>query len=86
MKVSLQKLVADIKYAERIRMEEFRGLVKFMSDYGLKNGLVITKEHEAEETIEGFKIRLVPLWKWLLEDLENYEFLAPKNKVSKEME
>lgn len=58
----------EVKYAEKIKIGEFKGLLKFMSDYGIKNGLAITKEHKAEETINGFKIRFVPLLEWMLEE------------------
>lgn len=56
----------EVKYAERIRTKKLKGLLKFMADNGLKQGLVITKEHETEESVDGFKINSVPVWKWAL--------------------
>ncbi|MBU2638385.1 MAG: ATP-binding protein [Nanoarchaeota archaeon] len=58
----------EVKYAGRIRIREFKGLLKFMRDYGLKEGLAITKEHEAEENVSGFKVKFVPIWKWMLKN------------------
>jgi predicted AAA+ superfamily ATPase len=37
-----------------------------MKQLKLKQGLVITEDHDDEETIDRKKIRYVPLWKWLL--------------------
>jgi len=46
---------------------EIKGLLEAMETFKLKNGLIITKDYEAEEEFKGNKIKFVPLWKWLLE-------------------
>jgi len=48
---------------------EIRGLLEALEATKLKQGLVITADKEKEETIKGKKIRFVPLWKWLLEEV-----------------
>ncbi|HDD71419.1 MAG TPA: ATP-binding protein [Candidatus Aenigmarchaeota archaeon] len=45
---------------------ELKALVKASNQLNCKNLLVITWDHEAKEEFKGKKIRLMPLWKWLL--------------------
>ncbi|MCD6522163.1 MAG: ATP-binding protein [Candidatus Diapherotrites archaeon] len=54
---------------ERTENREIRGLLEALEATKLKQGLVITADKEKEETIKGKKIRFVPLWKWLLEEV-----------------
>lgn len=42
-------------------------MVKAGGELRCANLLVVTDSEEGEETVEGKKIRLIPLWKWLLE-------------------
>lgn len=51
----------DLKTKER----EVKGLLKAMAELSLKEGVVITEEHEEEQDISGRKIRFIPLVKWL---------------------
>jgi len=51
---------------EDTKEREVKGLMEAMNELGLKEGLIITMDHEGEETIGGKKIRYIPLWKWLL--------------------
>ena len=48
------------------REREIKGLIKAMEEFGLKEGLIITEDYEAEEEIKKKKIKFVPLWKWLV--------------------
>lgn len=57
--------VEDIDTQKR----EFRGLLDACSSYNLKEGLLLTEHEEREEIREGVRIRILPIWKWLL--LEN---------------
>jgi len=50
-----------------IKSGKFCWLLTCAKELGLKNGLVITKSKEGAETIDGIRVRFVPLWKWLLE-------------------
>jgi len=47
------------------RKRELEGLQQAMTKYKLKEGLILTMEHE--ETIKAKKIMIKPVWKWLLE-------------------
>ena len=47
---------------------EIKGLLEVMKEYKLKEGLLLTGEQEEEKMIEGKKIRIFPIWKWLLEE------------------
>ena len=47
---------------------ELSGLTEAMSTHGLKEGLILTADQEEERTIDGRKIKILPLWKWLLQD------------------
>ena len=46
---------------------EVRSLTKASKELKCNNLLIITEDKEGEETINGSKIKFVPLWKWLLE-------------------
>jgi len=46
--------------------KHIKGLLKFMDVYSIDNGLVVTKDLEHEELVDGKHIEYVPLWKWLL--------------------
>jgi predicted AAA+ superfamily ATPase len=47
-------------------MRDIKGLIKFMDQFDVGTGLVITEDYEAEKIDNGRIIRFVPLWKWIL--------------------
>jgi predicted AAA+ superfamily ATPase len=51
----------------KTREREIRGLVKAMDFFNLKEGLILTYEQEEEFKLNGKKIIVKPVWKWLLE-------------------
>jgi predicted AAA+ superfamily ATPase len=51
---------------EETKERETKALLKAMDEFGLKKGIVITKDLEMEEKIGSSKIGYIPLWKWLL--------------------
>ncbi len=57
----------DSKYKNNISKKEIKGLIKFIKEFSLEKGYVITKDIEKEERINGNEILFVPLWKWLLD-------------------
>lgn len=59
------QVVYDIKN-KKTEKREISGLVSCAKETGLKEGLIITKEKECTETVDGIKIRFIPLWKWFL--------------------
>ncbi len=46
---------------------EINGLLEAMRKHKLNEGIILTEEAEEERNIEGKKIRIIPIWKWLLE-------------------
>jgi len=46
---------------------EIDGLIEAMKEYNLKEGLILTLDKEEEFMIDGKKIIIKPVWKWLLE-------------------
>ena len=52
---------------EKTKKREIGGLVKAMEEFKLNKGLVLTGDHEGEETVKKKRIVYKPLWKWLLE-------------------
>lgn len=60
--IQVSSNIENINTKER----ELKGLSKAMSEFKLKEGLVITEDTEGEEEINGNKIVYKPLWKWLL--------------------
>lgn len=52
---------------ESTKNREVKGLVACAKEFKHKHGVIITKDVEKSETIEGVTIRFVPLWKFLLE-------------------
>ena len=59
-------LPIESKYRNNIMKKHIKGLLKFMDVYSIDNGLVVTKDLEHEELVDGKHIEYVPLWKWLL--------------------
>lgn len=57
----------ESKYKNNIRKKDIKGLLKFMDNFEVKGGLVVTKDREVEEVVDGKHIEFVPLWRWLLE-------------------
>ena len=45
---------------------EIMGLVEAMKAYELKEGMVLTMDQEKSVEIDGYKIKVLPVWKWLL--------------------
>ncbi len=51
---------------EKTKEREIRSLIACAKEFGLRTGLVITREESGTEKIRGIRIQYVPLWKWLL--------------------
>jgi predicted AAA+ superfamily ATPase len=51
---------------EKTKDREVRGLTACARESGLDHGLIITKDFEKVEIVDGIKIIFMPLWKWLL--------------------
>ena len=53
---------------ESNKEREINGLIEAMNAFKLKKGIILTSEQTDEFTIDGKKIRVIPLLKWALEE------------------
>jgi hypothetical protein len=47
---------------------EINGLVNALKSFKLKEGLLLTSDSEEELVVDGLKIKIIPVWKWLISD------------------
>ena len=53
---------------EKTKNRELRSLQKAMKELKVDSAIIITEETEEEEQRDGFSIKIIPLWKWLLSE------------------
>ena len=53
---------------EKNKEREITGLMEALNKFKLKEGLIITFDQEEKIEVEGKIIKIVPVWKWLLEE------------------
>jgi len=63
-----QAIQVTVSLKESNKNREIEGLLEALSTYRLKEGIIITEDQSEEITIEGKKIIIIPIWKWLLEN------------------
>jgi len=67
-----RKITAALQVVERLsasnKEREFDGLVSAMREHKLKEGIILTGSESGEIKVDGFKIKIKPVWQWLLED------------------
>src|SRR3989344_1496897 len=61
-------LPIEVKYKNKIDNTDFKPLIEFMKKFNKKEGIIITKNEEKEIKLEQGIIKLIPIWKWLLND------------------
>ncbi len=61
-----QRLAVECKFRDDITEKDVRGLLTFMQRYRPAEGVVVTESAEDERTFGTNKIRMVPLWRFLL--------------------
>lgn len=49
-----------------VREREIEGLMEAVEIYGLKEGWILTENDQETLNLDGIKIYIVPMWKWLL--------------------
>ena len=52
---------------EENKEREYSGLIEAMEKFKLKDGTILTYDLEEKIKIKGKQIRIIPVWKWLLE-------------------
>lgn len=60
---------------DKTRKREIRGLIDCCEAFGLRNGLIITLDNSDEFELNGIRIRVVPLYRWLLQEINSMERL-----------
>ena len=50
---------------------ELNSLIKASKKFMCNNLVIITRDEEKEEKLKGKKVRIIPLWKWLLQTSNN---------------
>ena len=60
--IQVTKSISEIDTKKR----EIAGLIEAMEEHNLKRGLILTYDEEDEFKIDGFKIIVKPIWKWLI--------------------
>ena len=58
----------EVKYREAIVLDDFKHLREFMKKFGVRRGTVITKKDERSAVFDEGEVRLIPAWKFLLQD------------------
>lgn len=70
----------ESKYKNNIQRKELKGLLKFLKEFSLDRGYVVTKDDEEEMRVNGNQIMFIPLWKWLLQ-WEELKSKKSKNQI-----
>lgn len=55
------------KLDEENEEKEIKGLLEALEAYALDEGLILTEDQEETRTISRKKIRIMPVWKWMLD-------------------
>ncbi len=63
----IQAIQVCYEFNDENQDREIKGLIEAMDELKLKRGLILTFSQEDEFEIEGKKIIVKPVWKWLLE-------------------
>jgi len=64
----VQAIQSCYNFNKESKEREIAGLLEAMKEFNLKDGIILTYEQEENLIIEGKKIVIKPVWKWLLEE------------------
>ncbi|MGE0792677.1 MAG: ATP-binding protein [Candidatus Woesearchaeota archaeon] len=53
---------------EQNKEREINGLVEALDKFNLKEGVILTLNQEQEFVVDSKKVKLIPVWKWLIEN------------------
>ncbi len=60
----------EVKYRNKIKSTDYKGLIEFMTSFNIKKGYVITNEHFSTKEIDGKVISYIPVWMFLLSSIK----------------
>lgn len=67
-----RKITAAFQVVDRInadnKIREVNGLISAMREHKIKEGTILTSSENGEFKSDGFKIKIRPVWQWLLEN------------------
>ena len=63
----IQAIQVCFDFTQENKEREIKGLISAMNQFNLTTGLILTYKQEDEFIVEGKKIIIKPVWKWLLE-------------------
>lgn len=49
-----------------VKKREIEGLLEAMKTYDLQEGIILTENEYDSIEVDGFRISVIPIWKWLL--------------------
>ncbi len=59
--------VATSLHDAEVKTREMSGLIEAMSAYNLREGLILTENEQDTIEMDGFRIEIMPIWKWLIQ-------------------
>jgi predicted AAA+ superfamily ATPase len=58
----------EVKFRKHIDTKDLKGLLSYMAEYGVREGIVVTRDTLEERTVDGRIIKLIPAWLFLMMD------------------
>lgn len=65
-------LPIEVKYRNKITKKNIVGLIRFMDLFDVKEGIVLTKDLSDKIDVGNKTITLIPVWRFLLENKDNF--------------
>lgn len=59
----------EIKYKDKLEIDDFKSIRKFLEIAKTKQGIILTKNLQASKTFPEGRVKIIPLWKWLLQTI-----------------
>jgi uncharacterized protein len=63
----LDGMPVEVKYRDKIASSDLDGIRSFMRKFNVREAIMLTKKDDKFVEVAEGRIRLIPLWKWLLE-------------------
>jgi predicted AAA+ superfamily ATPase len=62
----------NVSYTDTPPERELDGMLEGLAEFGLKRGVVLTKNYFDTREVEGKYVECVPLWAWLILNGKNF--------------